>query len=81
MKMFVKRITTIMLVALAAFVFMSINGAMASYADSTEINSTNFPDQNFRNFISENYDYNDDGVIDNYVISYTTAIVCLNGRA
>ena len=79
--MFAKRIATITLFAAIVFVLISINCGMASYAESIEINSTNFPDQNFRNFISENYDYNDDGVIDNYVISYTTAIVCLNGRA
>ena len=51
---------------------LSMTHAMAD----VEINETNFPDANFRNYLlSQNYDYDGDGLITDYEIANVTSIL------
>ena len=57
------------LVVLAAAIFSS----NAAFGD-VEINATNFPDEIFRTYVSENFDDNSDGTLTSDDISYVTWI-------
>ena len=48
------------------------------HAESVEINSTNFPDEQFRNFVRERYDNDKNGMLSDTELSFATTIKCDN---
>ena len=51
----------------------SVNSVSSAYA-SVALTSTNFPDSNFRKYVSENFDADSDGVFSDAEISAVKAV-------
>ena len=70
-----KKISALAAVLLTAVMFIAAPGfTQRVYAEDIAIDATNFPDENFRTYISANADGNGDGVLSPEEISSTTSI-------
>ena len=62
-------------IAAMAFVALMCSGALAAVsAGGVEINSTNFPDDNFRSYVSGSFDVDGDGTLSDSEIASVTSI-------
>lgn len=76
----IKGLAAVLAIAITMPIASSVQGNM-SFADSdVAINSTNFPDANFREYISSEIDFNHNGVLSESEISRVTYISVIGER-